>query len=65
MSVRYAKYKDNQRSATDTITPHPVPKTKRETAKHTSWQQPTKGTRGKLNEKLFPTQVVIQLPKIY
>ena len=24
-----------------------------------------KGTHGKLNEQLFPKQVVIQLPKIY
>ena len=24
-----------------------------------------KGTRGKLNEQLFPKQVVIQVPKIY
>ena len=24
-----------------------------------------KGTRGKLNEQLFPKQVVIQLPEIY
>ena len=45
--------------------PHPALKTKRETTKYINWQQSTKGARGKLNEQLFPRQVVIQLPKIY
>ena len=41
----------------------PALKTKREITKYISWQQFTKGTRGKPNEHLFPRQVVIQLPK--
>ena len=45
--------------------PHPALKTKKETPKYKYWQQFTKGTRGKPNEKLFPRQVVIQLHKIY
>ena len=45
--------------------PHTALKTKKEITKYTNWQQFTKGTRGKLNEQLFPSQVVIQLPKIY
>ena len=44
---------------------HAALKTKREITKYINWQQFTKGTRGKPNEKLFPKQVVIQLPKIY
>ena len=31
--------------------------------KYINWQQFTKGTRGKLNEQLFPRQLVIQLPE--
>ena len=45
--------------------PHAALKTERETTKYINWQQFTKGTRGKPNEQLFPSQVVIQLPKIY
>ena len=45
--------------------PHPALKTKKETTKCIYWQQFTKGTRGKPNEQLFPTQVIIQLPEIY
>ena len=45
--------------------PHPALKTKREITKYINWQQFTKGTRDKLNEQLFPGQVVIQLPKIH
>ena len=39
-------------------------KTKREITELINWQQFTKGTRGKPNEQLFPSQVVIQLPKL-
>ena len=39
------------------------PQTKREITKYINWQQFTKGTHGKPNEQLFPSQVVIQLPK--
>ena len=45
--------------------PHPALKTKRKRLKYINWQQFTKGTRGKLNEQLFPRQFVIQLPTIY
>ena len=45
--------------------PHPALKSKREITKYINWQQFMKGTRGKLNEQLFPRQVVIRLPKIY
>ena len=34
--------------------PHPALKTKREITKYINWRQFTKGTRGKLNEQLFP-----------
>ena len=44
---------------------HPALKTKREITKYINWQQFMKSTRGKLNEQLFPKQVVIQPPKIY
>ena len=47
------------------LIPHPALKTKREITKYINWQQFTKGTHIKPNEKLFPKQVVIQLPKIY
>ena len=43
--------------------PYPALKTKREITKYKTWQQFTKGTRGKPNEQLFPIQVVNQLPK--
>ena len=43
--------------------PYPALKTKREISKYINWQQFTKGMRGEPNEKLFPRQVVIQLPK--
>ena len=43
--------------------PCPALKTKREITKYIHWQQFTKGMHGKLNEQLFPRQVVIQLPK--
>ena len=43
--------------------PYPTLKTKREITKYINRQQFTKGTSGKPNEKLFPRQVVIQLPK--
>ena len=36
--------------------PHPAPKTKREITKYINWRQFTKGTRGKLNEQLFPSR---------
>ena len=45
--------------------PNPALKTKREITKYINWQQFTKGARGKPNEQLFLSQVVIQLPKIY
>ena len=45
--------------------PHLALKTKREITKYINWQQFTIGIRGKLNEQLFPRQLVIQLPKIY
>ena len=45
--------------------PHPALKAKREKTKYITWQQFTKGTRGKPNEQLFPRKVVIQLPKIH
>ena len=35
-----------------------------EIIKYINWQQFTKGMHGKLNEQLFPRQVVIQLPKL-
>ena len=47
-----------------TQVPYPALKTKMEITKYINWQQFTKGTRGKLNEQLFPRQVVIQLPKL-
>ena len=43
--------------------PYLALKTKREITKYMKWQQFTKGMRGKPNEKLFPRQVVILLPK--
>ena len=42
----------------------PALKTKTEITKYINWQQFTKRTRGKLNEQLFPGQVLIQLPKL-
>ena len=45
--------------------PHPALKTKREITKYLNWRKFMKGTRGKPNEKIFPKEVVIQLPKIY
>ena len=42
--------------------PYPALKTKREITKYINRQKFTKGTRGKLNEQLFPRQVAIQLP---
>ena len=45
--------------------PHPALKTKREITEYKNLQQFTKSMCGKPNEKLFPRQVVIQLPKIY
>ena len=33
---------------------YPALKTKREITKYINWRQFTKGTRGKLNEQLFP-----------
>ena len=45
--------------------PHPALKTKREITEYKNWQQFTKSMRSKPDEKLFPRQVVIQLPKIY
>ena len=44
--------------------PTSCPQNQKEITKYINWQQFTKGTRGKLNEQLFPKQVVIQLPKI-
>ena len=44
--------------------PYPALKTKGEITKYINWQQFTKGTRDKPNEQPFPTQVVIQLPKL-
>ena len=43
--------------------PYSALKPKREITKYINWQQFTKGTRSKPNERLFPRQVVIQLPK--
>ena len=42
--------------------PHPTLKNKREKSTLTNWQTPTQDTNSKLNEHLFPKQVVIQLP---
>ena len=45
--------------------PYPALKTKMEITKYMNWQQLTKGTRGKPNEQLFSSRlVVIQLPKL-
>ena len=44
--------------------PHPTLKPKRKTSTPTNWQTFTKDTYGKPNGKLFPKQVVIQLPEL-
>ena len=43
--------------------PYPALETKRTIIKYIHWKQFTKGTRGKSNGQLFPSQVVSQLPK--
>ena len=44
---------------------YPALKTKREITKYIQWQEFTKGMGNKPNEQLIPSEMAIQLPKIY